>query len=102
MLKIKEFFLVSTLKLLTFLQVKTLSLHNNRLYYYLTSLHFKLYFKKEIMESAEEGGVEFELAAVRHADMVVSVLFKELKNKEKLHKSAISAFKSNLILNISL
>ena len=99
-----NFLMVLIFKLLTFLQEATLKQDNVDFYYKITKLHFKLYFKKDLVEEALVKSREFQIAQHRHGCMVVSgthiVGSPNLdQSKRNLYKHTIRAFEQNLLLD---
>lgn len=95
------------LKLITKLQEITIKKDNRNIYMYLTKLHFKLYFKKNLVDEALDNSKEFKSAANRHANMVmILVLNKKTGSKSKTLQSLFvnikKAFQKDLLLEVTL
>lgn len=107
--KINEFgfFMRTAFKILTLLQKRALKLSNTNYYYALSKIHFKLYFKKNLLEEMLIGSPEYEAAANRHARMVVKMLYPNIRIKENdwpvyIYEAAYLNFSSTLTLSIKL
>ena len=102
------FFRKLILKGLTKLQEKTIK-KNLRSYMFFTALHFKLFYKKDLVIEAVNNSEEFKKAAQRHGNMVMVLSLKItpqgryrndnfLYNNVKVYNKVKQVFRSNLIL----
>ena len=99
------FFKKILLKLITKLQEISIKSNNTDFYLMLTGLHFKMYFKKDLIEEALDDSKEFNMAANRHANMVmVKVYDRKNKNLDNnlLYEMAKKTFKKNLLLKMNI
>lgn len=93
------------LKLITKLQGVAVQNDNRDIYMFLTKLHFKLYFRKSLVDAALENSEEFKKAARRHGRIVMTKVHKRTKKTEqnmKLYKLAQNSFKKDLLLEVEL
>ncbi len=89
-------------KLLTFLQKATIKQENVEFYYFLTKLHFKLYFGLNLIEEAAIDSREFEIAQHRHGCMMIgSNTFGDMATK-KVYNLTTEVFQKNLLLEAEL
>ena len=88
----KGFFKRNLLKVITYLQEKTLVLNDIDFYMLLTKLHFKLSFGKNLVEEAVQGTSEYKMAEHRHVCMCHNLI----SSSKKFHPMYRNAFKSNL------
>jgi len=93
------------LKLITELQKIFIKSDNVDTYFMLTNLHFKIYFKKNLIEEVLIDSEEFNMAAERHASMVLLNIYKQKeKNKSNIikYKLAKASFRKHLLLQIAI
>lgn len=93
------------LKLITKLQEVSIKSDNVDTYLMLTGLHFKIYFKKDLIEEALKDSKEFNIAAKRHANMVlVNIYNQKEKNRSSIikYKLAKIAFRKDLLLQVTI
>lgn len=93
------------LKLITKLQEVSIKGDNVDIYLMLTGLHFKIYFEKDLVEEALINSKEFDIAAKRHANMVlVNIYNQKEKNVSNIieYKLAKRAFRQGLLLKVNI
>lgn len=95
----------SVLKFLTKCQEISLK-SDNGLYDFFTNLHFRVYSGSSLAKCANAEDISqvdmYAKAAHRHGSMVVSLLYKDSKDKKKRHSQAVSAFIKNHLLEQKL
>lgn len=92
----------AVLKLLTKLQEVAIKSQDSSIYLALTKLHFKLYFKKNLVKEAVLNSQEFRVAAKRHGNMTITLLHGNSKRKSYLHSKISEAFQKDLILKANM
>lgn len=93
------FFKKLILKGITKLQEITISYQKIDFYWWLTELHFSMYFGKNLQEESLINSEEFKAAAKRHAEMVSAVIFKtRLSKPTRMKRVFMRAFRNNSIL----
>lgn len=86
------------LKALTKIQERLIKWQDRDFYMQITSLHFRLYFKKSLAKEALNNSKQFKSAADRHGEMVICILFPESKRKKDIKKKIVEAFQKDLLL----
>ena len=92
------------LRLITKLQASAIRSDDTRIYYFLSKLHFMLYFRKNLIAESLIDSYVFTKAQKRHAKMVINILHndKSKETKGKLYKLAKISFSENLLLEVKL
>lgn len=90
------------LKMLTKFQELSLQ-SDNGLYGFFTKLHFMVYSGSSLSKCVNSSDISqvdmFAKAAHRHANMVVSIVFKESDNKKQRYNNAVESFIKNYLLD---
>lgn len=95
------------LKLITKFQEVTIKDDDRSMYMRLTKLHFKIYFRKSLVDAALNNTREFQMAADRHANMVMILVLgrrtgKKSKTLQSVMKNIKNAFQKDLLLEVEL
>jgi len=74
----------------------------NTPYYFLTKLHFKIFFGKNLVTEAVENSREFRLAQKRHVEMTLAALYDHKIDNPVIERAIASSFQKNLLLEAKL
>jgi hypothetical protein len=104
--RLKDFPLVrrTLLQIVHKLQVKTIRMGNINLYYLLSKIHFKLWFRVSLENCMIDERPEAKLAMKRHSRLVLKYVLPEMPSKpsDAMRKSAMQTFQNNILLNAEL